>query len=542
MPTFAQPEIKSKTSDRSRHASAKPDIQSSLTRKNDATSSQGFRLSPQLEGTWSAPPTKRDYCFTGLPIHAESPQPIQTKLAINSPGDIYEQEADRISSHIADASGPTLQRTCTCGGTCSKCQSQDSEQRSKTLSTMRMEKGNDGRTTAPPIVDQVLRSSGQPLDDATRSSMEPAFGHDFSFVRMHTDPLAAESSLALRARAYTVGRDIVFGASQYAPGTQEGRRLIAHELTHVVQQEQSGTSAAVVQRVPLTGTDVDVAMERKHANDPPPPNAHKCGRPAHCPEGFCDPYHSEALARYYLATNGGWLLKAISVAVDSRVVPFWSEYLAGGSAPKNITADFAKDFTNSPTTLKTTNFLYSELKKALTSKPPTVGSSIEIKSLIPGAVAALDDPASPNRMNFNVPSDIPGNIAGDIGKDETACPAGAKPSPFNDERHVSGAVNVELKPGGLTVTPSLGYSVKDTVDLCPGDCGSSLEQLATVQLSQFEATGIAGDVPFTVEFDAPPLDPFTLPSSVPKELIPAPSPPASSPAPKATAPPVPPPH
>ena len=89
---------------------------------------------------------------------------------------------------------------------------------------------------APPIVHDVLSSPGQPLDPATRSFMEPRFSHDFSGVRVHTDGRAAASAREVSANAYTVGPNIVFGAGQFAPGTHEGRRLIAHELTHVVQQ------------------------------------------------------------------------------------------------------------------------------------------------------------------------------------------------------------------------------------------------------------------------------------------------------------------
>jgi hypothetical protein len=96
-------------------------------------------------------------------------------------------------------------------------------------------------TTVPSIVHEVLRSSGQPLDTATRAFMEPRFGHDFSRVRVHTDSRAAESARAVNALAYTVGRDVVFRTGQYAPGTSKGQSLLAHELTHVVQQQGRGT-------------------------------------------------------------------------------------------------------------------------------------------------------------------------------------------------------------------------------------------------------------------------------------------------------------
>jgi hypothetical protein len=91
-------------------------------------------------------------------------------------------------------------------------------------------------STVPPVVHDVLRSPGQPLDAATRAFMEPRFGHDFSEVRVHTDAKAAESARAVNALAYTVGRDVVFGVGQYAPTSGAGRRLMAHELAHVMQQ------------------------------------------------------------------------------------------------------------------------------------------------------------------------------------------------------------------------------------------------------------------------------------------------------------------
>src|SRR5881398_1945464 len=86
--------------------------------------------------------------------------------------------------------------------------------------------------TVPSIVHDVLNSSGQPLDEGTRAFMEPRFGHDFSQVRVHTDERAAESAEAVNALAYTAGQDVVFGGGQYEPGTNEGKKLLAHELTH----------------------------------------------------------------------------------------------------------------------------------------------------------------------------------------------------------------------------------------------------------------------------------------------------------------------
>jgi len=91
----------------------------------------------------------------------------------------------------------------------------------------------------PPVVHQVLKSPGRSLDDRTRTFMESRFGRDFSRVRVHIDARAAESARAVNALAYTVGRDVIFGAGRYAPNTRTGERLLAHELTHVVQQREA---------------------------------------------------------------------------------------------------------------------------------------------------------------------------------------------------------------------------------------------------------------------------------------------------------------
>ena len=88
----------------------------------------------------------------------------------------------------------------------------------------------------------------QHLPEATRSFFEPRFGHDFSQVRVHTDSEALETAQALNSRAFTIGQDVVFGQGQYSPGTAEGRNLLAHELTHVVQQNSATGMECRIQR------------------------------------------------------------------------------------------------------------------------------------------------------------------------------------------------------------------------------------------------------------------------------------------------------
>jgi hypothetical protein len=132
-------------------------------------------------------------------------------------------------SHDGMVHAPRLQRKCACGGTCAGC-AEDRRLRRTAAN------GALGAEHAPPIVHDALRSQGRPLDDTTRAYMEPRFGHDFSRVRVHSGDTAARSAAAVNARAYTVGQHIVLGGSAPSPATREGRSLLAHELTHVVQQ------------------------------------------------------------------------------------------------------------------------------------------------------------------------------------------------------------------------------------------------------------------------------------------------------------------
>ena len=122
-------------------------------------------------------------------------------------------------------------------GLCAEC-------RSKRLILQRSRFVPAEQCEAPPIVHEVLGAPGRPLDAETRSFMEPRFGHDFSQVRIHDESRAAASARAVGALAYTVGHNVVFEADQYAPSTGEGRRTLAHELAHVVQQGDRVTSAS----------------------------------------------------------------------------------------------------------------------------------------------------------------------------------------------------------------------------------------------------------------------------------------------------------
>ena len=123
-----------------------------------------------------------------------------------------------------------------------KSQTKQPKQELGSLQTKRVQASDAGQMAAPPIVHEVLRSPGQPLDASTRAFMEARFGHDFAHVRVHHDAKAAESARAVQARAYTVGQSVVFGEGNFAPTTRQGRELLGHELSHTIQQ-RSGSSA-----------------------------------------------------------------------------------------------------------------------------------------------------------------------------------------------------------------------------------------------------------------------------------------------------------
>jgi len=220
-----------------------------------------------------------------------APAKPQPRLKINTPGDLYEREADRVAEQVMRMPDPRLQRACPCGGGCPECDEEKSRQGRQSLQAKDVETGDTGETgheslqakgvdtvgtaetgheslrakraetsytedagdaRALPVVQEVLRSPGRPLDLAVRAFMEPRFGHDFSRVRVHADAKAAESAREVNALAYTLGRDVVFGGGRYVPGTSAGQKLLAHELTHVIQQSPVASSAVVNSTGPKT--------------------------------------------------------------------------------------------------------------------------------------------------------------------------------------------------------------------------------------------------------------------------------------------------
>lgn len=158
----------------------------------------------------------------GEPKKKQDESALQKKLSIGASNDPLEQEADRVADQVVaaprhssvNAAAPRIQRFT--GQT------------------------SESTDAAPDSVDRVLASSGRPLEPALRQDMEQRFGHDFSRVRVHTGDAAARSAQDVSAHAYTVGNNVVFGAGGFESESHAGRKLLAHELVHVLQQEKGG--------------------------------------------------------------------------------------------------------------------------------------------------------------------------------------------------------------------------------------------------------------------------------------------------------------
>ena len=195
---------------------------------------------PGVSGDFSEipvfPPDRAAQTCSRPPLAAPPlPRSLQPKIAVGHVNDPLEHEADRIADqvmrmpefdHAVAAAPARLSRKCAACG----------DEEARTLRAKPGEALKAAGDAAPDIVHEVLEEPGKSLEASTREFFEPRLGRDLGSVRVHADARAAESARAVNALAYTVGRDLVFGHGQYAPDAAGGRRLLAHELAHVVQQ------------------------------------------------------------------------------------------------------------------------------------------------------------------------------------------------------------------------------------------------------------------------------------------------------------------
>jgi pyruvate/2-oxoglutarate dehydrogenase complex dihydrolipoamide acyltransferase (E2) component len=420
-----------------------------------------------------------------------------------------------VARALAARSGATLARcsggTCTCGGACGKqeelLEESDFKPRRAVLTPL--------RRGAPVLARCAGRCTCGGSCRGTEELLEGEHARALitrSPSRLPHRPRGRSPPQALIQRDLV--DDVIGGADELI---KEGKNIV---------DEGQKTVADVCQRLNNLGTGA------------PTP----CAKNPKCPPAYCAPLPSmlEAIAIRNLIRVP--MLAAIGAKVNARVVPFWDTYLGSGfsvggdSTVRDLSARFGSEFTSSQTTLDTTDFILRELKASLQANPPAVAvgatETIDIPSRIPSAVAAINDPGSNDKMDFDIPTETPGNLVGGIGLNEASCRVGAKPSPQDDARLIRGTAQVTRNAdGSLTAVPDITYEVHDTIDLCPGDCGALLERCATFILSRLEATGVSGDMPLKATFPAPSRPAIHIPSAAPKPTPPKPTPPKPKPTP-----------
>jgi hypothetical protein len=299
--------------------------------------------------------------------------------------------------------------------------------------------------------------------------MEQRFGYGFSHVRVHVGGDAEQSARDVNANAYTVGHNIVFGENRFTPKTAEGQRLLAHELTHVIQQ--GGRSEPTMQR---DCSDTD----------------------------FCKPYATKAEADSAEWWIRNTYLRAEGLATfGTEVKGLYESYLSRSPGDSLDPVIFDSDssylvssFKNSGDTTDDMDNVIDLVGSRLSRSPSPPSSTPKMMSLS----NFLSKSEMDNRpINYSNPFSVAGHIAGGISSSDAGddyrkityanVTLEKTTLPFN----VASYVNVELFPH---------YEVFDAIDFCPGDCGSPAEQKVTVPMSRLEASGAAYDVPFKVIF------------------------------------------
>jgi hypothetical protein len=445
----------------------------------------------------TAPPVSWD--FSAIPIfpsgRARQTEPsapcrvpslpgmLQAKLAIGSVNDPFEHEADRVADQVMHIPASSLAVTAASqqlSRICAACENEE-----KTL--QRKLAGPHDAVTALDLVHDVLRSPGQPLDAATRAYFEPRFGHDFSQVRVHSGLEAEQSARVMNAHAYTVGHDIVFGADRFAPATREGRRLIAHELTHVVQQQNSHLQP-FIQRVP--------------ANFCKPFSPREIDEGLDVEIGFAMDYFVHGDLRDFFG---------------DEVADLYDKYLT--STEKNVTPTIFDDpksrlvqsFINHDATNERQHKMAAIIEKtlpiALLAQRVRRSSDcgfLPANKWVDAHFLAYVPPEELNKgFSFGgiVPT-IPGIVAGGI----SSGPGSIDSRTASFKQVLLRRSEVGGRTTGLRLRVQFHFVVKDAIDFCPGNPGNALQQIITIPLSRLEASKLAFSVPFEVHYDGPVLE------------------------------------
>ena len=428
---------------------------------------------------------------------------IQAKLVVGQPGDKYEQEADRVADAVVQMAEPEVQRqvepeeeeeeeelvqpklAANAEYPIQRQVDEEEEEEEELLQTKELT-GHNAKTI-PNLESriQAIRCGGQPLPESVRTFFEPRFGYDFSQVRIHTDDRAADAARAVHASAFTVGRNIAFAQGSFAPNTDPGQRLIAHELAHTLQQSRS---APTLHR---RRTGEEAREERRSRRD-------TRSRRSSSTSDFCVPYATAAEARAARVWLDRFFSTVFRAWFGSETRDLWLDYLYGraGTSRRVISgasSGITQGFQDSDTIEDYQENVLDEVVLAVASScptvPPNTWTAIPVATVVPGF-----NPNPP--LNFSHATEIPGNIAG-----------GISGSAFGtDSRHVSGNIRFFRRTDGSGNTTSvrleadLDFIVRDAIDFCPGGAGAPIEQQVTVPLSRLEAMGWTSDLGYEVRF------------------------------------------
>jgi outer membrane protein OmpA-like peptidoglycan-associated protein len=203
--------------------------------------------------------------FARVPI---MPSLIQRRPAISSPNDPFERKADEVADKVMRMVEPAPMGTTPVANQRKPAAHEVDEE--ETIQARPVPSGNPEAALDEEAAGHTAERDGAPLPQAARGFFKPRFGRDFSHVRVHADGEAASAARAVGARAYTVGRNIMFGSGEYAPNGAEGRRLLAHELAHVVQRSSAPLAATMprIQRSPSKSDDEQPSVHSPQLSAP----------------------------------------------------------------------------------------------------------------------------------------------------------------------------------------------------------------------------------------------------------------------------------
>jgi outer membrane protein OmpA-like peptidoglycan-associated protein len=341
-------------------------------------------------------------------------------------------------------------------------------------------------------------------------------------------------------RASAVHDELVHPSAAHTPGLPEG------SISVFMQGETAEFGAEAQNRratlsPPLTGSSQGSPADTGDTGQPPPttenttppptgggtppqpdtgqaqaapPERPACALNPSCPDDYCLPFPTQQEALDDRASNGEPVLSTISSA-NAHAEPLFRKYVFNPGPAGDVSAQLAADFTSSRNTRDATQDVAHLLETELRSHPPVfppgtdrVTVDIDADSTRSALKAQINQLATTGLV-YNIPFEAPGLLAGGVGLDQASCQVGANTSGAQaDSRSARVKADVFRNPDGtLLITPDINFTVVDTVDFCPGNCGGFFAQHLgkTVLMSRWEASAISGDVPFTVHFPAPSL-------------------------------------